>query len=51
MEDPLSRAVDELAGLEVVDDLNGSADYKVHLAGQLLRRAARSALSEAIAHA
>ena len=39
------------AGLDAVDDLNGAADYKRHLAGGLLEQAARAALREAIAHA
>lgn len=46
----LAPAAAAMAGLDAVADLNGSADYKRHLAGVLLRRAARSALAEA-AHA
>jgi aerobic carbon-monoxide dehydrogenase medium subunit len=42
------RAFDDL---DVVADINGSADYKRHLAGVLLGRAAQSALTEALAHA
>jgi hypothetical protein len=34
-----------------VDDLNGAADYKRHLAGVLLEQAALAALREATAHA
>ena len=37
--------------LDVVADLNGSADYKRHLASVLLGRAAQRALTEAMAHA
>jgi aerobic carbon-monoxide dehydrogenase medium subunit len=47
----LERAADALGDLEAVPDLNGSADFKRHLAGVLLRRAAATALREAIAHA
>jgi carbon-monoxide dehydrogenase medium subunit len=48
-----ARAVapDAFAGLDAVDDLNGAADYKRHLAGGLLELAARDALREALAHA
>ena len=35
------------AELDVVDDLNGAAGYKRHLAGRLFERAAREALREA----
>jgi hypothetical protein len=44
-------APDAFAGLDAVDDLNGAADYKRHLAGGLLELAARDALREALAHA
>jgi len=37
--------------LDVVPDLNGSADYKRHLAGILLGRAVRDALPEVATHA
>jgi carbon-monoxide dehydrogenase medium subunit len=37
--------------VDTVADLNGSADYKRHLAAVLLRRAARAALEEAVARA
>lgn len=40
-----------LEGLDIVDDLNGGADYKRHLAGLLLERAAREAMREASRHA
>jgi aerobic carbon-monoxide dehydrogenase medium subunit len=39
------------ATLDAVDDLNGAADYKRHLAGVLLEQAALAALREATAHA
>jgi aerobic carbon-monoxide dehydrogenase medium subunit len=48
---PIRAAVDLFSGLDVVADLNGSADYKRHLAGILLARAAERALTEATAHA
>lgn len=37
--------------LDVVDDLNGAADYKRHLARVLLEQAARAAFREAVQHA
>jgi carbon-monoxide dehydrogenase medium subunit len=45
-----SRASAALGALDAVPDLNGSADYKRHLAGVLFTRAARRALTEATAH-
>ncbi|HEX5827450.1 MAG TPA: FAD binding domain-containing protein [Candidatus Limnocylindrales bacterium] len=39
------------ADLDAVDDLNGAADYKRHLAGVLLQRAAVAAYREASKHA
>lgn len=47
----LAAAPAAFADLDVVPDLNGSADYKRHLAGVLLDRAARAACVEAIARA
>jgi carbon-monoxide dehydrogenase medium subunit len=51
----LARALREagraFAELDAVPDLNGSADYKRHLAGILLRRAVGDALDEASARA
>ena len=44
-------AAEAFGALDVIADLNGSADYKRHLAGVLLGRAAQSALREAVAHA
>lgn len=38
-------------GLDIGADLNGSADYKRHLAGVLLASTTRDALAEAIVHA
>ena len=34
-----------------MEDLNGTADFKRHLAGMLLAQAALAALAEATAHA
>jgi carbon-monoxide dehydrogenase medium subunit len=47
MDGVLAPAREALAGLDAVDDLNGSADYKRHLAGLLLGRALRDAFLEA----
>lgn len=44
----VGRAGAALAELDAVADLNGSADYKRHLAAVLLRRAADGALAEAL---
>jgi len=46
-----STAVAAFADVDAFDDLNGAADYKRHLAGVLLERAARAAFREATAHA
>ena len=46
-----TTAVAAFADVDAVGDLNGAADYKRHLAGVLLERAARAAVREAIAHA
>ncbi|HUQ78460.1 MAG TPA: FAD binding domain-containing protein [Patescibacteria group bacterium] len=51
IEDRLPTARDAFADLDIVADLNGSADYKRHLAGVLLGRAAERALTEALARA
>ncbi len=48
---PIATAVEAFGSLDVAADLNGSADYKRHLAGVLLGRAVRAALSEALTHA
>jgi carbon-monoxide dehydrogenase medium subunit len=47
----LALAADAVARLDAADDLDGSADFKRHLAGVLLGRAARAALGEATARA
>ena len=47
----LAPAREALAGLDAIEDLNGSADYKRHLAGILLGRALRDAALEMPAHA
>lgn len=47
----LGRASELLDTLDVVEDHNGSVDYKRHLASVLLRRTAASALDRAMAHA
>ena len=49
--EPVRAALDSFAELDVIKDLNGSPDYKRHLAGILLGRAAGGALTEALAHA
>lgn len=49
--DAARAAAGALAGLDVVPDLNGSVDYKRHLAGVLLGSAAADALVEATNHA
>lgn len=49
--DALGAAAAALADLDASADLNGSADYKRHLAGVLLRRATAAALREASADA
>jgi carbon-monoxide dehydrogenase medium subunit len=43
----LDGAAVAMGKLEAVADLNGSADFKRHLAGRLLRRATREAIGEA----
>lgn len=48
---PVRAASEAFDGLDVIADHNGSPDYKRHLAGVLLGRAARGALQEALAHA
>jgi carbon-monoxide dehydrogenase medium subunit len=45
------RAREAISAVDTVADLNGSADYKRHLAAVLLRRAAAAALTEARARA
>ncbi len=47
----LAAAAAAFGDLDVIEDLNGSADYKRHLAGVLLRSTGRSAVVEATAHA
>jgi carbon-monoxide dehydrogenase medium subunit len=53
--DDLARAIDAatatFGSLDAVEDLNGSADYKRHLAGVLLATTTRAAVEEAIADA
>lgn len=51
LDGPVAAAVAALQDVDAVADLNGSADYKRHLAGVLVGRAARAALQEAIADA
>ncbi|HEX7197367.1 MAG TPA: FAD binding domain-containing protein, partial [Candidatus Limnocylindria bacterium] len=43
LDEPVRAAIDAFGGLDIVADLNGSADYKRHLAGVLLGRAVRGA--------
>jgi carbon-monoxide dehydrogenase medium subunit len=47
----IGRAIEAFGDLDVVEDLNGSADYKRHLAGVLLGSTVRDALAEATADA
>jgi carbon-monoxide dehydrogenase medium subunit len=47
----LARARTHFESLDAIGDLDGSPDYKRHLAGVMLARAARAALSEAAARA
>ncbi len=51
LDGPVAAAVAALQDVDAVADLNGSADYKRHLAGVLVGRTARAALQEAIADA
>ena len=51
LEAPVRAAGEAFGALDVIADHNGSEDYKRHLAGVLLGRAARGALQEALAHA
>jgi len=51
LEEPVRTAIGGFDDVDVIPDLNGSADYKRHLAGVLLGRVARGALREALAHA
>ena len=47
----VGRVAAAFATVDAVDDLNGAADYKRHLAGVLLEQAALAAFREASAHA
>jgi carbon-monoxide dehydrogenase medium subunit len=49
LDEPIAAAGDALATVDAVADLNGSADYKRHLAAVLLERAVSRALDEALA--
>lgn len=49
IDEALARSVVAMDALDAVDDHNGSADYKRHLAAVLLRRVTHAALDEAIA--
>jgi carbon-monoxide dehydrogenase medium subunit len=48
MAEALARGSTAMTRLDAVPDLNGSADYKRHLAGVLLGQATRQALAEAL---
>jgi carbon-monoxide dehydrogenase medium subunit len=47
----IAAAADAFGELDAIEDLNGSADYKRHLAQVLLGSTARAAFQEAIGHA
>ena len=49
--DALGGAASAFATIDAVEDLNGDAEYKRHLAGVLLRSTGQAALAEAVAHA
>lgn len=49
LDDAIETAAAPFAALDAVEDLNGSADYKRHLAAVLLARATRQAVTEAMA--
>jgi carbon-monoxide dehydrogenase medium subunit len=49
LSDALPAVIDALGAIDAVDDLNGSPDYKRHLAGVLLASTSRAALREASA--
>jgi carbon-monoxide dehydrogenase medium subunit len=51
LDDVLPAAREALSRLDAIGDLDGSPDFKRHLAGVMLGRAARAALSEAAARA
>lgn len=47
----IGRSREAFGSVDAIADLNGSADYKRHLAGVLVARAATDAAREALAHA
>jgi carbon-monoxide dehydrogenase medium subunit len=51
LEAALTRARASFEDLDVIADLDGSADFKRHLAGVMLGRATRAAVAEATARA
>ena len=51
LDGPLAAARGAFEHLDVVADLDGSADFKRHLAGVILARATRRAMAEAVARA
>jgi carbon-monoxide dehydrogenase medium subunit len=50
LREALVAAAGTMSAIDAVGDLDGSPDYKRHLAGVLLGRAAQSALAEALVH-
>ncbi len=50
-DDPVGQSLEALADVDVVADLNGSADYKREITAVLLRRALGRALREAVSDA
>jgi carbon-monoxide dehydrogenase medium subunit len=47
LDEAIAKGAAELASVDAVEDLNGSPDYKRHLAGVLFAKTARAAIEEA----
>ncbi len=50
LNEAIAGGIATLGSLDAVEDLNGSADYKRHLAGVLFASTARAAIAEAVGH-